>query len=54
MGGKLWAAYRLIDRDQINLRKLKLPEEGERFYSWDSSDLSERSYKYTVQDVLAM
>ena len=54
MGGKLWAAYRLIDRDQINLRKLQLPEEGERFYSWDSSDLSERSYKYTVQDVLAM
>lgn len=54
MGGKLWAAYRLIDRDQINLRKLQLPEEGERFYSWDSSDLSERSYKYTVQDVLAI
>ena len=54
MGGKLWAAYRLIDRDQINLRKLQLPEEGERFYSWDSSDLSERSYKYTFQDVLAI
>ena len=54
MGGKLWAAYRLIDRDQISLRKLQLPEEGERFYSWDSSDLSERSYKYTVQDVLAI
>ena len=54
VGGKLWAAYRLIDRDQINLRKLQIPEEGERFYSWDSSDLSERSYKYNVQDVLAM
>ena len=54
MGGKLWAAYHLINRDQINLLKLKIPEEGERFYTWDSGDLSERSYKYTVQDVLAM
>ena len=54
MGGKLWAAYHLINRDQINLLKLKIPEEGERFYTWDSGDLSERSYKYTVQDVLTM
>ena len=54
MGGKLWAAYHLINRDQINLLKLKIPEEGERFYTWDSGDLSERSYKYTIQDVLAM
>ena len=54
VGGKLWAAYRLIDRDQINLRKLQIPEEGEQFNTWGSTDLSERSYKYTVQDVLAM
>ncbi|MFJ2332525.1 chromosome segregation protein SMC [Pseudomonas helleri] len=54
VGGKLWAAYRLIDRDQINLRKLQIPEEGEQFYTWGSTDLSERSYKHTVQDVLAM
>lgn len=54
VGGKLWAAYRLIDRDQINLRKLQIPEEGEQFYTWGSTDLSERSYKYTVHDVLTM
>lgn len=54
VGGKLWAAYRLIDRDQINLRKLQIPEEGEQFNTWGSSDLSELSYKHTVQEVLAM
>ncbi|MEL4168629.1 chromosome segregation protein SMC [Pseudomonas sp. ZS001] len=53
MGGKLWAAYRLIDRDQVALRKLVLPFEGERFGHWDSNDLVERSYKHTVQDVLS-
>ncbi|VVN41348.1 hypothetical protein PS663_05450 [Pseudomonas fluorescens] len=51
MGGKLWASYRMIDRDQISLRKLLLPVEGERFNNWNSGDLSERSYKYTVRDV---
>lgn len=54
IGGKLWAAYRLINRDQINLLKLKIPEEGERLYTWDSGDLSKRSINYTVQDILAM
>ena len=54
MGGKLWAAINLVDGDQISLRKLVLPEEGERFGNWSSSDLAERSYKYTVQDVLSL
>ncbi|AZE38117.1 hypothetical protein C4K06_5108 [Pseudomonas chlororaphis subsp. aureofaciens] len=54
MGGKLWAAINLVGGDQISLRKLVLPEEGERFGNWTSSDLSERSYKYTVQDVLSL
>ncbi|WP_124337450.1 chromosome segregation protein SMC [Pseudomonas chlororaphis] len=54
MGGKLWAAINLVDGDQISLRKLVLPEEGERFSNWSSSDLAERSYKYTVQDVLSL
>ncbi|WPN62670.1 chromosome segregation protein SMC [Pseudomonas sp. P9_35] len=53
MGGKLWASYRLIDRDQVSLRKLVLPFEGERFGHWNSNDLVERSYKHTVQDVLS-
>lgn len=54
MGGKLWATYRLIDRDQIGLSKLTLPEQGENFHNWTSSDLSERSYKYTVREILAL
>ncbi|WNZ79321.1 chromosome segregation protein SMC [Pseudomonas sp. P105] len=53
MGGKLWASYRLIDRDQVVLRKLVLPFEGEKFGHWNSNDLVERSYKHTVQDVLS-
>jgi hypothetical protein len=54
MGGKLWAAINLVGGDQVSLRKLVLPEEGERFCNWTSSDLSERSHKYTVQDVLSL
>jgi hypothetical protein len=54
MGGKLWAAINLVGGDQISLRKLVLPEEGERFGNWTSTDLAERSYKYTVQDVLSL
>jgi hypothetical protein len=54
VGGKLWTSYRLIDRDQIGLMKLDLPEQGENFVSWKLSELADRSYKHTVQDVLAM
>lgn len=53
-GGKLWAAYRLIDRDQVMLFKLVIPEEGENFGSWNWNELSERARQHTVQDVLAM
>jgi uncharacterized coiled-coil DUF342 family protein len=54
MGGKLWSAIDLIGGDQISLRKLQLPVEGERFSNWDSGDLAERSRKYTLQDVLSL
>ncbi|NUT73734.1 chromosome segregation protein SMC [Pseudomonas sp. C1C7] len=54
VGGKLWASYRLIDRDQIALMNLVLPEQGENFHDWKSRDLAERSYKYTAHDVLMM
>ena len=53
-GGKLWAAYRLIERDQVMLFKLVIPEEGENFGSWNWNELSERARQHTVQDVLAM
>jgi hypothetical protein len=54
IGGKLWAAHRMINRDPVVLRKLDVPEQGENFGSWTSHDLSERAGQYSVQDVLAM
>jgi hypothetical protein len=54
VGGKLWASYRLINRAQVGLMKLDLPEQGENFGSWKFGELADRSYKHTVQDVLAM
>ncbi|WP_025806121.1 hypothetical protein [Pseudomonas chlororaphis] len=54
VGGKLWAAYRLIDRDQVGLMRLVLPEQGENFSDWKFGELADRSYKHTVRDVLAM
>lgn len=54
VGGKLCAARRMIDRDPIALLKLNVPEQGENFSNWAWSDLSERSVRYAVQDVLAL
>ena len=54
VGGKLWAAQRLINRDPIALTNLKIPEQGENYGPWGWSDLSERSYQHSFEDVLAM
>lgn len=54
MGGKLWSAINLVGGDQISLRKLVLPEEGENFRNWTSTDLWNRASKYSLQDVLAL
>lgn len=54
VGGKLWAAARLIDRDPVSLYKLAIPEQGENFGSWKWSQLSDRAGQYRVQDVLTM
>ena len=54
VGGKLWAAQRLIDRDPVALLKLNIPEQGENFWSWGWSELSDRSYQHNFDDVLAM
>jgi hypothetical protein len=48
------AAYRFLDRDQIDLRKLPISAEIESCYNWTTGDLSERSYNYNVQDVLSL
>jgi hypothetical protein len=54
MGAKLWALQRMLGDDQLSLRRLVLPKEGEGFDTWGSRELSERSHKYTVQDVLSV
>ncbi|WP_460109323.1 chromosome segregation protein SMC [Pseudomonas sp. H3_E06] len=54
VGGQLCAARRMIDRDPVALLKLNVPEQGENFSSWAWSDLSERSARYNVHDVLAL
>lgn len=54
MGGKLWSAINLVGGDQITLRKLVIPEEGENFHNWNSADLWERAAKYSIQDVLSL
>lgn len=54
VGGKLWAAQRLVNREPAVLLKLNIPEQGENFWSWTSTDLAERSYQHSLQDVLAM
>lgn len=54
VGGKLWAARRLIDRDPIALANLNIPEQGENFGSWSWSDLSDLSHQHSFEDVLAM
>lgn len=53
-GGKLWAVERMLGGDQLSLRRLVLPKEGEGFDTWNSRELSERSHKHTVQDVLSL
>ncbi len=54
VGGKLWAAARLIDRDPVSLYKLVIPEQGENFNSWKWSQLADRSGQYRTQDVFTM
>lgn len=53
-GAKLWAAQRLLGGDQISLRRLVLPKEGEGFDTWGSRELSDRSYNFTAEDILSL
>ncbi|MCP1486367.1 hypothetical protein J3D48_002680 [Pseudomonas fluorescens] len=54
MGAKLWAVQRMLGGDQLSLRRLVLPKEGEGFDTWGSRELSERSGQYSVQDILSL
>ncbi|WP_426141166.1 chromosome segregation protein SMC [Pseudomonas sp. DWP3-1-2] len=54
VGGKLYAAARLINRDPVSFFKLDIPEQGENLGSWKRGDLADRAGQYGVQDVLTM
>lgn len=54
VGGKLYAAARLIDRDAVSLHKLDIPEQGENHGSWQVRDLAKRASQHGVKDVLTM
>lgn len=54
VGGKLYAASRMINRDSVSLFKLDIPEQGENFGSWKWGELADRASLYTSRDVLAM
>lgn len=54
VGGRLYAATRMIQRDPVSLFKLDIPEQGENFGSWRWGDLADRAGHYRVHDVLAM
>ncbi|WP_095191755.1 chromosome segregation protein SMC [Pseudomonas sp. Irchel 3E19] len=53
-GGKLWASYNLLGRDQIGLMKLAVPEQGENFGKWTWEELSARSRQYHVRDLIQL
>ncbi|WP_236168934.1 chromosome segregation protein SMC [Pseudomonas atacamensis] len=54
VGGKLWANYNLLGLDQVNLMKLTVPEEGERFGNWTWRELSDRARKYSAIDLVQL
>lgn len=54
VGGKLYAAARLIGRDPVSLMKLEIPEQGENFGNWRWSELADRGRQHRIRDLLAM
>lgn len=54
VGGKLYAASRMINRDPISLFKLDIPQQGENFGSWKWGDLADRAGSYLSRDILTM
>jgi chromosome segregation ATPase len=54
VGGKLYAAARLIGRDPMSLMELDIPEQGENFGSWRWGELADRANQHRTRDLLAM
>lgn len=54
VGGKLYAASRMINRDPVSLFKLDIPQQGENSGSWRWSDLADRGSQHRASDLLSM
>ncbi|HEX8591957.1 MAG TPA: chromosome segregation protein SMC [Pseudomonas sp.] len=54
VGGKLYAAARMINRDPVSLFKLDIPQQGDDFGSWRWGDLADRGSQHRKQDLLLM
>lgn len=54
VGGKLYAASRMINRDPISLLKLDIPQQGENFGSWKWGDLADLGSQHHLQDLLSI
>jgi hypothetical protein len=54
VGGKLYAAARLIGRDPMSLMELDIPEQGENFGSWRWGELADRASQHRTRDLLSM
>lgn len=54
VGGKLYAASRMINREPASLFNLDIPEQGENFGSWKWRDLADRAGQYRMQDLFSM
>lgn len=54
VGGKLYAASRMINRDPVSLFKLDIPQQGENFGSWKWDDLANRGSQHHLKDLLSM
>lgn len=52
VGGKLYAATCMIERDPVSLFNLNIPEQGENFGSWKWGDLADRAKQHCIQEVL--
>ena len=54
VGGKLYAASRMINRDPVSLFKLDIPQQGESSGSWRWGDLADRAGQYSARNILSM
>ncbi|PWK44809.1 chromosome segregation protein SMC [Pseudomonas sp. OV226] len=54
VGGKLYAAARLIGRDPLSFMNLDIPEQGENFGSWRWGDLADRSREHRTRDLISL